>query len=222
MHLFGNDFSSYLSKYLISKGKYAGKWYYLFVFYNRIGIIISTKRKIMAKKNQKLFNPFLKQYFLFVFKLSDLIDCCLRSSPSLLSSQNLGFSLLHHNEFKAAYEQFTDIQKKHYFNARNWTNIGSTFLSKVLFRSRSEALDSMSQINSRSIYNSNRSHISKKKENANTDPKPSNLSFLKGEALLTRISKSQEYVDFAIEKDNQDQTKLAISCLKRSSIFQFI
>ena len=135
----------------------------------------------------------------------------------------LGFSLLHYNEFKASYEQLADIQKKHYFNARNWSNLGTTFLCKVLFRSPLETQDSMSQINSRSIYNSNRSHISKKKDkDEKENVEPSKMQFMQKKSkseqedvLLVEISKSPEYVDFTIEKDNQDQTKLAISCLKR-------
>jgi hypothetical protein len=138
----------------------------------------------------------------------------------------LAMSLIHFNEFKASYEHFADLQKVHYFNARNWTNLGTTFLCKVLFRSSLEQAESMSQINSRSIYNSNRSHISKSKNKEDEEEvKPSKLRFLKSgtkaeksDVLLADISRSFDYVDFAIEKDNQDQIKLAVSCLKRYSL----
>jgi hypothetical protein len=140
----------------------------------------------------------------------------------------LAFSLVHFNEFKASYEQFVDIQKENYLNSRNWTNLGSTFLCKVIFRSHSEKQDSLSQIHSRSIFNSNRTSAIRKKEEHDDDEidPPSKLKILKSknkskskfqeaDVILAEISKSSEYVDFAIEKDIQDQTKMAISCLKR-------
>lgn len=140
----------------------------------------------------------------------------------------LGLTLLHYNEFKASFEQFVDIQKKNYFNSHNWTNLGTTFLSKVIFRSPSEKQDSLSQINSRSIYNSNRTNATAKKPE-DDQICGSELKFLKGkkdkaDVLLASIEQSSEFIDFVIEKDNQDQTKMAISCLKRyiSSFIIFI
>ena len=155
--------------------------------------------------------------------ISELLDCSLRSTPSMLSSQMIAFSLIHFNEFKARYEQFIDIQKQNYLNARNWANLGTTFLCKVISRSHSEKQDSLSQINSRSIFNSDRSCVIKPKSSEDEQDDPSKLKFLsskskkskKADVILAEITKSSEYVDFTIEKDNQDQTKLAISCLKR-------
>lgn len=135
----------------------------------------------------------------------------------------VGLALVQFNEFQAGYEQFVDLQKRNFLNARNWVNLGATFLCKLVAHSHSEKQDSSSQLNSKSIYNSNRSAVINKQSSEDEQQAPlSKLVFRPGrakrneaEVLLAEISKSPKYVDFVMEKENQDQTKLAISCLKR-------
>ena len=135
----------------------------------------------------------------------------------------VGLALVRFNEFQASYLQFVDLQMRDYLDARNWVNLGATFLCKLVSQSHSEKQGSLSQLNSRSLYNSNRRAVAKKRAAEDEERAPESRLRLRGgrarrgraEVLLAEISKSPKYVDFAVEKENQDQSKMAISCLKR-------
>lgn len=146
-------------------------------------------------------------------------------AESYRSQSSLALILCRHNEFRAAFEQFLEIQKKNLFNERNWGNIGSSFLAEFLWNSGSNegrGSGNASQVMSGSMYNSNLHNASRAVENEKFKRgsyesviRVSDGGRKESECVLAEIASSCEFLDFLKQKENQDHCKMALSCLKR-------
>ena len=152
--------------------------------------------------------------------------------PTSLSRKqhSLALILCHHNEFRAAFQQFLQIQKENLFNERSWGNVGSAFLGAFLWNAPvlSKRIDNNSQFMSQSLFNSNRDNAAQGQENERikksrflTELNVGQSARSDDEWVLAEVACSAEFLDFLKQKENQDNCKMALSCLKRFAFSQF-
>ena len=123
---------------------------------------------------------------------------------------------MHFSEFSAAFQQFLGCQSFDYFNAGGWMNIGNTFLSQLVMFSKFNEVNKsfISQLNSKSIFNSQKSNLYQKNEQ---EEKIKNLFEIEEnpKQLLLKIEQSQGNWDYSKSKKFSEDSILGLSCLKR-------
>lgn len=140
-----------------------------------------------------------------------------QEQETFLDFQMKGFSLIHYNEYKASLRQFIECQTFDYFDADNWLNIGNSFLPQLISHSKSNDNNksSLSQVQSKSIFNSQRSNLLLK-EDLTLIKKNSKFEIKSGaNTLLVKIEQSNVFRDFLLEKQISEDSMQGLSCLRR-------